>query len=125
MNRPREVRFIDFLIIAAALTAAVFLGIQVYANTSEEPYLVIESPEGRWLYRMDNPVEADIPGPLGTTHVILKDGKARITESPCPNQTCIAAQPISRPGDWSACLPNRVLIRIDGKDPAALDAVGH
>ena len=125
MRNVAEIRFLDLLLIAAALAAAVFLAIQVYANTSEEPYLVIESPEGRWLYRMDNPVEADIPGPLGTTHVILKDGKARITESPCPNQTCIAAQPISRPGDWSACLPNRVLIRIDGENPEDVDAVGY
>lgn len=125
MKLPGEVRFFDFLIIAAALTAAVFLAIQVYSGNSASPVLVIESPDGRWMYPADSSVEADIPGPLGMTHVVLENGAARITDSPCPNRTCIASPPISRPGTWSACLPNRVLIRIDGNDPSALDAIGH
>lgn len=125
MKLPGEVRFFDFLIIAAALTAAVFLAIQVYSGNSASPVLVIESPDGRWIYPVDSTVETDIPGPLGMTHVVLENGAARITESPCPNRTCIASPPISRPGTWTACLPNHVLIRIDGNDPSALDAVGH
>ena len=125
MRFPGEVRCIDFLLIAAALATAVFLGIQVYSGNSASPVLVIESPDGRWIYPVDSSVETDIPGPLGMTHVVLENGSARITYSPCPNRTCIAAPPISRPGDWTACLPNRVLIRIDGHDPSALDAVGH
>ena len=125
MRFPGEVRCIDFLLIAAALAAAVFLGIQVYSGNSASPVLIIESPDGRWMYPADSSVEADIPGPLGMTHVVLENGAARITDSPCPNRTCIASPPISRPGTWSACLPNRVLIRIDGHDPSALDAVGH
>ncbi len=125
MKFPGEVRVFDFLIIAAAFAAAVFMGIQAYSGNSASPVLVIESPDGRWMYPMDSAVETDIPGPLGMTHVVLEDGTARITESPCPNRTCIAAPPISRPGSWTACLPNHVLIRIDGNDPSALDAIGH
>ncbi|HPA10618.1 MAG TPA: hypothetical protein PLV73_07340, partial [Treponemataceae bacterium] len=78
MNLPRDVRFIDVLLIAAALAAAVFLGIQVYSGNSASPVLIIESPDGRWMYPADSSVETDIPGPLGMTHVVLENGAARI-----------------------------------------------
>lgn len=118
-------RIFDGILITAALAAAVFLGFEVYAATDTEPVLIIESPEGRWMYRMDTAIDVEIPGPLGTTHVHIEDGSASISDSPCPNRTCVAAQPISRPGSWTACLPNRVLIRIDGESPDDMDAVGY
>lgn len=125
MRPNRAIRILDLVVITAALTAAVILGIRVYTQSAQESVLVIESPEGRWMYRMNTDMEADIPGPLGITHVHITNGAASITDSPCPNKTCVAAHPISRPGSWTACLPNRVLIRIDGKEPDSLDAVGY
>lgn len=125
MTNRTGFRIFDGILIAAALAAAVLLGIQVYSKTDTEPVLIIESPEGQWMYRMDTTIDIDIPGPLGMTHVHLEGGAAYISESPCPNRTCIAAPPISRPGSWTACLPNRVLIRIDGEAPDEMDAVGY
>lgn len=125
MRPNRAIRILDLIVITAALTAAVILGIRVYTQSAQESVLVIESPEGRWMYRMNTDMEADIPGPLGITHVHIKNGAASITDSPCPNKTCVAAHPISRPGSWTACLPNRVLIRIDGEEGDSLDAVGY
>lgn len=125
MKKRTGFRIFDGIVIAAALAAAVFLGISVYAATDTEPVLIIESPEGRWMYRLDSVVDVEIPGPLGSTHVHIEDGAASISDSPCPNRTCIAAHPISRPGSWTACLPNRVLIRIDGEAPDDMDAVGY
>lgn len=125
MSKRASLRILDTLLIAAALTAAVYMGIQVYGTPQGTPHLVIESPQGRWVYQLDTPLDIEIPGAIGETHVHIKDGKASITESPCPNKTCIAAPAISRPGTWTACLPNHVLIRVEGSDEEKLDAEGY
>lgn len=69
----------------------------------------------------------DVSGPLGTTVVELDRGGARIASSPCPNQLCVKAGRISRPGQVAACLPNRVAVRLLGRsgNREGVDAVAR
>lgn len=106
-------KFLDALILAAVLGAVAFLGIKVYGNQGEKPRIIIEAPSGTWMYSLDRDISVDIPGALGDSTVEIRDGKARIVKSPCPNQTCVAAPGIFRSGEWNACLPNKVIIRVD------------
>lgn len=106
-------KLLDVLLLTAVLGAAVFFGIKVYGNQGEKPRIIIESPSGTWMYNLDRDISVDIPGALGDSTVEIRDGKARIVKSPCPNQTCVAAPGIFRSGEWNACLPNKVIIRVD------------
>ena len=63
-----------------------------------------------------------IEGPLGTTHIEIKEGSVRITDSPCADKLCIQMGAISKSGQWIACLPNQLFIRIRGKEDEAIDA---
>jgi len=45
---------------------------------------------------------------------VLETGKARVTDSPCPDKTCVRTGWISRPGQAIVCLPNRIVVRIEG-----------
>lgn len=67
-----------------------------------------------WQYRLDSDVAVAVPGPLGETTVHIHDGRVSIVESPCENQTCVHSPAISRPGQWIACLPNAVMVLIEG-----------
>lgn len=122
---PGGMRFLDLVIITAVLALTILSGFAIYGNRGEKPRLVIESPAGRWLYDLDTDVTTPIAGPLGDTIVEIRAKKARILSSPCPNQTCVAAHAISRPGEWNACLPNQVIIRVEnagGKKDGEIDA---
>ncbi len=110
---PGGVRVLDLFIVAVILGLTVFSGFAIYGNRGEKPRLVIESPAGRWLYDLDSDLTVQITGPLGDTTVEIRAKQARIVSSPCPNQTCVAAHAISRPGAWNACLPNEVMIRVE------------
>ncbi|HHV62586.1 MAG TPA: NusG domain II-containing protein [Firmicutes bacterium] len=44
----------------------------------------------------------------------IQDGKVRIAESNCPEQVCVRTGWISRPGQSIICVPNRVMVYIDG-----------
>ncbi len=50
----------------------------------------------------------------GNTLVIINNGRARIAESTCSHKICKNAGWLSKPGDVSACVPNRVMIEIKG-----------
>ena len=65
-----------------------------------------------------------VEGPLGATIVELKPRGVRILSSPCPHKTCIGMGLVRHPGTPLACLPNRVLVRLDGIDlTSSVDAV--
>ena len=66
---------------------------------------------------------AHIQGLLVTTEVEIKNGRARIIRSPCKLKVYIKSRYIQYADSLSACLPNKVVVRIDGKAQRDLDAV--
>jgi len=124
MGQSPSFKVFDAVLIALVAVATVFTAVRVYGGQGEESRLVIESPEGSWIYDLDTDRTVEIPGPLGITTVHIEGKTAHIISSPCPNQTCVAAAPISRKGEWSACLPNQVIIRIEGSE-GEMDAMGY
>ena len=64
-----------------------------------------------------------VKGPLGLTGIEVKKGRARIVRSPCKNKVCIKSGYIRYAGRLTACIPNRVVVRIVGKSHRGVDAV--
>jgi len=122
-----SVKFIDIILIIGVLAIAIFSGFSIYGKQGTRLSVVIEAPSGSWIYDLKTDRTVKIPGALGNTTVEIAGGKARILDSPCPNKTCVAAAPLSRQGDWSACLPNKVILRVQGRDlrGEGLDAVAE
>jgi hypothetical protein len=54
-----------------------------------------------------------VAGPLGPTVVEVRQGKARLVESGCAEPSWHGGW-LSRPGQWSACAPNRVVLEVLG-----------
>lgn len=54
----------------------------------------------------------EVEGPLGTTVVEVEGTRAHVVSSPCPDKICIRMGWLERAGDYSACLPNRVLLEV-------------
>lgn len=92
------------------------------------------SPGGVAVIELDNaPVHSvpldggdrdyEIQGAHGQVVVSLRDGRVSFSESSCPDQTCVRTGRLSRAGQTAACVPNRVLIRIDGAPDGGPDVV--
>jgi hypothetical protein len=62
------------------------------------------------------PQTLHITGVLGPL-VIVADGKGsiRVTKSTCSDQICVHTVPARSPGDQIICVPNRMVITIEGK----------
>lgn len=58
-----------------------------------------------------------VPGPLGHSHIQVRDGQVRFVSSPCPNKLCIHTGWLSQGGEVAICLPNKVSLQILASDP--------
>lgn len=75
--------------------------------------------DGKPVYRL--PLSTDkivrVEGVNGATVVEVKDRKVRITESACPNKTCIHSGWIDKGA--IVCLPNRVVVIVGSGEKSA------
>lgn len=58
--------------------------------------------------------EVRLRGDLGETLLVIKDGRVCFREAPCRNRVCIGMGEVGRGGDLLACVPNGLLVRIEG-----------
>jgi len=65
-----------------------------------------------------------VTGPLGETLVEVSERGVAIVRSPCPLHLCEAMGPVSRSGAVLVCVPNRVVVELQGgSGEQSLDAV--
>ncbi|KIH77795.1 hypothetical protein SAMN05660860_01301 [Geoalkalibacter ferrihydriticus] len=72
--------------------------------------------DGRLLFSapLSEARRVSLPGPLGDTLLEIADGQARILDSPCPHKVCIGMGGVFRRGALIACVPNRLIVHIEG-----------
>lgn len=117
----------DFVAFSISIIIIVLLANAVYGSGSNgSPSVVIESTEGEWIYPLDEEILVAIPGVLGDTEIHIHDGVVDVVDSPCRDKICVHAQALTAPGDWTACLPNNVFIKVLGQEHEreALDDIG-
>jgi hypothetical protein len=131
-------RALDVAIFLFALLIIGLISLQTYVRGRGTPEITIEAAgapaagrntgreaEQQWIYPLDAETTLRVPGPLGETVVEIKDGAVRVISSPCPEKICIKTGRISKPGQWIACLPNRVFISIRGRRSEQPDAISQ
>ncbi len=123
--KPRR----EYLLIAAVVMIGA--GLMYYgiarrgpATTADTRLRITSQPQGGEkdisVLPLDDDVHktVDVAGPLGTTVVEVDGLRAHVIASPCPDKLCIKMGWLERPGEYAACLPNRVLAEMLGSDSA-------
>lgn len=100
------------LFISSVFTISTF--ILVYGSGQGDLQVIIEGPGQSWIYPLSTEETIQVRGPLGDTVVVIHQGSVHVDSSPCQNQLCVAAGEIRQQGQWVACLPNQVFVRIEG-----------
>jgi hypothetical protein len=125
MKRLPSITILDWFAIAVSAAAVALFSWFAYTGHVLSDTVVIQVSGEKWLYPLDVNRRQAVPGPLGDTIVVIEDGRARVEESPCRNKLCIHMPPISKPGQWIACLPNTVFVSIKGRDDQETDQVAY
>ncbi|HAK69499.1 MAG TPA: hypothetical protein DEO40_03415 [Treponema sp.] len=103
--------------VALIVCAALFVFSLFFAGRGgSSASLCVECGGEEYRYPLDKDGVYTVHGLLGDSVIKVENGEAHFIESPCRNKNCVFAGKISRTGEWAACLPNDVLIRIDGEN---------
>ena len=121
-------RPMDILIIFLIAAAGIFFTVRGLGQKGSR--VVVNAAGVKYEYSAELDGTYTVAGELGPTTFEIKDGRVRITDSPCPNKTCISQ-------GWHnplVCLPNKVMITVENEtgqgrgrsnEEAELDAVSE
>ncbi len=98
------------LVIAFAVVSFIFL-----PKSAGEKFVVTHDGKIILEGELSKDSEYSINGSLGQMKLLVKDGKISVVKSNCPRKLCIKRGSISKQGDSIICVPNRVIITIQGK----------
>ncbi len=113
----------DILLVVAALAGAAVMAFGGTGAGAADRALVDMAGQVLHDVALDDDQTLVVTGPLGTSVILIRDGRARIASAPCPGQICVARGWLSRSGDVAACVPNRTLLRLTGDAPRILDGI--
>jgi len=110
----------DRLVVLALLLAGLCGSTWVAAAPPGRRVVVSDGSRVLFTAPLDVPCQVDLPGPLGETRLTIGAEGARIIASPCALKVCMGMGPAHRPGDLLACLPNRILVQVEGEREASV-----
>ena len=107
MNKRRiaDVSVIAFFLMVSLL---LFLFLRGGKEGSEVRVMVEGKEIG--VYSLSKDREYSLNG--GTNTLIIKDGKAYMTDADCPDKLCVRQGKISRNGETITCLPNKLTVTV-------------
>jgi hypothetical protein len=115
----------DGVLVAFVVLAAVLLFFllprYILAGSTDVEILAGDRVIGTYSLHEDRLIR--VQGPLGTTVVRIKGGRATIASSPCPHGICMHMDEIGQDGGVLACVPNQVIVRSAKERTDGLDAV--
>lgn len=117
----------DFIIIGAVVVVAAVLLIFLYVSSSNFGSYVQIEIDGKITETLplDEDTEKEIATENGGTNtLVIKDGKAKMTEANCPDGICKNHKAINRNGESIICLPHKVVVSVvDNNSDDEIDAV--
>jgi hypothetical protein len=119
----KRIKILDIIIIFLAASLTVSSAYAAYIKPDSSVRALIRGQDKEWTFPLDANETVTVNGPLGDTIVKINEGKAWIESSPCSNQTCVGMGYVHRQGQWAFCLPNKVMLIIEGTDDEDIDSI--
>lgn len=115
MKRPWHYLTKGDLLVMAALVLTGLLGLLGSLTASPGQQVVVSDGEQiLYLGHLDRADTVSIKGPIGESRLVIDAQGAQIVAAPCPLKLCMSMGPAHRTGDLLACVPNRILVQIEG-----------
>ncbi len=104
----------DFIVIFTYIGIFILFLILSVQNIGAAGSVLIQASGTEYRYELGSPRTVEFEGPIGKTILeVTNDGRARFVHSDCRDKICISFGYLERGGDWAACLPNRIIARMN------------
>lgn len=107
----------DLILIAVCLFAAAtaFFAMRILSPQGVTAVVCVDGSEwGR--FSLDQDITVTVPSENGVNTLVIKDGRASVTDASCPDGLCEKMHSVSKRGESIVCLPNKVVITVEGGD---------
>ncbi len=117
----------DIYLIAIIVAVSVLLiaGIRIWqkGNTGDGASAVVTIDGKRYgAYPLSKDITERIDLPDGSYNIlVISEGFADVTEASCPDQICVHHNHIRYSGESIVCLPNKLIVEIEGGEDNGID----
>ena len=120
--KKNDIVLIAVLLVAAVLVAA-GMRIRQMNNTKDTANVVVTiDGEVYGTYPLSEDRTERIELPDGSYNIlIIADGYADVAEASCPDQICVKHNHIRYSGEAIVCLPNKVVVTVEGGEDNDID----
>ena len=108
----RDLLIVGILLLAALLLFVLMRSRQEKATTSSAQAVVTVDGEEIGRYPLGVSGTFSLNG--GSNILVVENGEAWVSEASCPDKVCMGMGKISRNGEFIACLPNRLIVVVEG-----------
>ncbi|MBR6676592.1 MAG: NusG domain II-containing protein [Clostridia bacterium] len=108
---------LKFDVILIAVCLFVSLCVWCAVNLAKKPgeyALVTVNGEEVAIYPLSDDREEIIETKNGKNILVIRDGKADVTDASCPDGLCVRQRAVDKTGETIVCLPNKVTVTIVG-----------
>ena len=124
MEQKERKKYIRDLILVGALLIAALLVLLVIRNrqdrkTGTDAVVTVRTSDGDEVYPLNKDGVFFLNG--GTNTLVIENGEAWVSEANCPDKVCMGMGKISKNGEFIACLPNQVIIVVEGGEESRVD----
>ena len=116
---------VDRILVLALLVVCVFSLSKVLGRPAGKEVVIYRGDQVAYSGPLELERTLELEGPLGMTRVAIAAGEVSVTDSPCPRKICIALGTVHRSGDLLACVPNQIVVRIEGEEDRGYDLLSR
>ena len=109
-------RFIFLFLLILSVASIIFTNVIFADRVAEFAVIEIDGREyGRYSLREKEAKVLDIKTNFGQNTVEISYGGVRVLDADCPDKLEVKAGRIDSAGEMLVCLPNRMIVRIEGE----------
>jgi hypothetical protein len=125
MNKFLKILKIGDVLLIICICLAIIMSMFVLKRPIGQGASVSILQDGKPVYNLSlsESRSINVNGPLGITRIRIEKGQVWITDAPCPQKICQRIGKISRAGSVIICVPNKILVEVNGDSKQELDSV--
>ena len=118
-NHKRDLILIGILLLTALILFLLFKDKQ----RNEPDAVAVVTVDGTEIARYPLSRNGTFVLNEGSNTMVIEHGEAWVSEANCPDKLCMGFGKISKNGEIIVCLPNRLIVMIEGGEASGIDAI--
>ena len=122
----KYIRKADIILFIVLVVVGIAASAWLALSGSAGDTVIIESDGDLYArYKLTDDRTVTVRNGSGTNVVRIHNGEVSVTQANCHNQVCVKHESISSSGESIVCLPNKLMVRIEGSGGNEYDAVSN